>query len=646
MATEAPKVRSTPPRIGGGWMRRYPPLASLGIAILIAVLILPSSLNLPQSNPSTVLEYAPVPPDEESPPPQTGGSIGSLGVASTSSLIRRGLDLSALLEDEDLFNARRRPLTKRCVARIQTEDPNAPPCQHFFEGDNGGATWQGVTKDEVTILIYQQTVITIDSNRTEQSPRGGTYCDVELMDCDGDRKRDPDPHVWIRVSNAFAKYFNERYQTYNRHVKVWFYWSNKLTAAGRRADAQDNWDRLRPFAVIDEAWNGGYHEEYVDSMAARDVMVFASYVGQPRSFYQSYAPLVWSFWPDLENWASQYVNYLCTKVKGTKVNASTLSRGKTDQFRGEPRKYGLMWTADEGYKGLRQFRELVKYGRDGTGGLRACGIDWSEPDGTQREVIFPYSGWAVDTQGDQSYGVTNVSKLKNWGVNTVLWLGGVETKTTAAAADQDYYPEWIVAGDGFNDSNAYAQVQDQTVWANAWAQTYQIRTGRPQDDPAYYAYKEPDPDGEDFAWASLFYRDWFNLFQAVQVAGPRLSPQTVDAGLHAIQRKDSLSPYVAACYYLPDDYTCVKDATEIWFDPSSRAPDNSVGCYRLIRDGLRYSADRWDRSIAEAEALVDGRKVGGGIQDFETGRSKVRDPCTGFSTAQGIRPGTPSGPGS
>ena len=50
---------SSPPK---RWTRSYPPLALLAIAVLVAVLVLPSSLNLPQSNPTTVLEYAPVPP--------------------------------------------------------------------------------------------------------------------------------------------------------------------------------------------------------------------------------------------------------------------------------------------------------------------------------------------------------------------------------------------------------------------------------------------------------------------------------------------------------------------------------------------------------------------------------------------------------
>src|SRR5437763_1340917 len=67
------------------WTRGYPPLLLLALAIVTVVLVLPSSLNLPQSNPSTVLEFAPVPPQDKNPPPVTG-NLSSLGLGSSRTL--------------------------------------------------------------------------------------------------------------------------------------------------------------------------------------------------------------------------------------------------------------------------------------------------------------------------------------------------------------------------------------------------------------------------------------------------------------------------------------------------------------------------------------------------------------------------------
>src|SRR5437762_10309120 len=67
------------------WSRGYPPLILLAIAVLAVVIILPSSLNLPQSNPTTVLEYAPVPPQDKNPPPLQG-NLSSLGLGTSHTL--------------------------------------------------------------------------------------------------------------------------------------------------------------------------------------------------------------------------------------------------------------------------------------------------------------------------------------------------------------------------------------------------------------------------------------------------------------------------------------------------------------------------------------------------------------------------------
>ncbi|HEX9889545.1 MAG TPA: hypothetical protein VGA69_08725 [Nitriliruptorales bacterium] len=132
------------------------------MAVLLAVFVLPSALNVPQSNPTQTLEFAPVPPvDEDAPPPATGNTA-SLGLGSSSTapsgdtLGGDGIGLPPpppVPEGEGTV-----PVAKRCVktpqGARQTEDPLSPPCVGYFEGDNGGATYQGVSGDELRIAIY------------------------------------------------------------------------------------------------------------------------------------------------------------------------------------------------------------------------------------------------------------------------------------------------------------------------------------------------------------------------------------------------------------------------------------------------------------------------------------------------------------
>ena len=83
-ATSVPARTSSP-----DWARKYPPLLALAVALLIAIAVLPSSLNLPQTNPTQTLEYAPVPPDDSNTaPPQ--GNLSALGLGSSSGLNTTG----------------------------------------------------------------------------------------------------------------------------------------------------------------------------------------------------------------------------------------------------------------------------------------------------------------------------------------------------------------------------------------------------------------------------------------------------------------------------------------------------------------------------------------------------------------------------
>lgn len=579
------------------WARLYLPLISLAVSLLITVAILPSSLNLPQSNPSETPEYAPIPPEDDS-PAITSGGFSSLGLTSSNTLRTR------IQQGPPPETPPGRPppsQQKECTRGLQTEDPNSPKCQDFFEGDNGGSTWQGVTGNEITVLIYNQVGRIIDQGQgqVQDTPSAGTYCDVEIMDCDepgeeGYGETDDDPHMWLKIANAYSRYFNDRYQTYKRYVHFYYYWSNADSPPTRKADAVDNWERLKPFAVMNKTWWGGYNEEYAQQMAAFDIMVFSpSDSPLSRSFFNApdLASKVWSYIPDVENWADMYIGYICNKVVGTKVNhAGPAFQGPDGQ--GEDRRYALMYTTDPAYGNLQHFAQLVKDAL----AKPQCGSIYKP--GVTPEVTFPYAGWYVDNRSEaQTYGTTNVAKLSGAydgrGANTILWLGGAEAKTTVAASSRNYYPEWVVAGDGDLDGLGYARSQAQDVWKYAWVQTYQLRVDSREENHGYQAYKDADPDGTDYNWAITFYRDFFMMFQSIQVAGPNLNPASVDAGLHAIQRKESTSAYVSACYFLPGDYSCQKDGTEYYYDSDTVASDGSRGVYRMVRDGFRYARDRW-----------------------------------------------------
>ena len=610
-------------RLPSRWTRTYPPLAFLAVAVLVAAFILPSSLNLPQSNPATVLEYAPVPPEDDEPPPQTDGNLSSLGAGESSTLQEGGGPPPPPPPPPDKGTGSL-PTDKRCVGNPprQTEDPMAPPCVPFFDGDNFGATYQGVTGDIINVLIYLDAGCV--HNECPRADDEGSIVDLQRPprgECPRSypaRPQQPCDYLPFRIARAFRDYFNNRFQTYGRRAHYYAYLTSASTAATRRQDAADHWAALQPFAVIDQATFNGHNQAYDDAMASRGVLVFTQETALPNAVFNkdTNRKKLWGFWPDVEHWAAQYTSYVCTRVNGYPVRRFGNPSGQGSP-NGDDRRFGLYYTSDPGEPGLHRFRDLVK------AGFEECGLEWVT------EATFPRSGFAVDGGDSGQEQAEAVQKFQANDVTTVLWLGGIEGRFTHTADAARYYPEIVLAGDLDGDNNVTARQQARNVWQNAWATSFQLRFDRPEQTPGFRAYKEGDPNAttDESRFANSDYRDHFMLFQAVQVAGPRLHPDTIDEGFHAIPEKQSTDPYIASCFFDPGDYSCVKDATEQWWDPNG-IPQGGVtpgesthatGCWRLVEGGQRYLAWRWPAE--------------------ETTVFRNDDPCTGYEGFRRLRTG-------
>ena len=208
------------------------------------------------------------------------------------------------------------------------------------------------------------------------------------------------------------------------------------------------------------------------------------------------------------------------------------------------------------------------------------------------------------------------------GVNTILWPGGLDTAMTRGAKSIGYFPEWLVAGDRSLEGESNALFQDQDVWQNAWAMTNLTLTTDEVTGVCYQAFKEADPqaDRTEASVACELYPYLRQLFIGIQVAGPRLSPKSMDDGFHAIPKVLSDDPTVPACFYEPGDYTCVKDAMVVKYE---RAGNGGQGCYKTVERGKRYFAGAWPQGNVDAQ------------YDSEA------DPCNDYSPSFQQNPGTP-----
>jgi hypothetical protein len=542
--------------------------------VFAAAAVLPSSLVLPQTNPTRTLEYAPVPPaGVDAAPP--GGSLATLGLGTTTSLTQRA-SVPTPTPHSVAGVVGKNPSTKRCVGSPprQTEDPSSPPCVAFFQGDNGGATYRGVSRTEVTVIFHFQ-------GGTVYGPTGRGTEDVgeELYyDVDAPPRDDDPPHV--RGLRVLQRYFNSRYQTYGRFVHLWAYYDKGVPDPREfRASAADNDARVHPFASI--IYSPGYEDEYLEEMARRGVLNFGSRRARSASFYRKYPSLVWGYLPSVEYEAHEFSEYVCRKV----VRFPAAFSGNAGE-NGRARRLGLIRSADPTKPGPQLYARLVRQAVEACGGTFVAVADVPQSDGF-------YIGQTPD------YAYTNMAEFKQKGVSTVIWAQGAETSHSAAAAQLDYHPEWILGGNRIFEGADWGHLQDQNEWSRAWVVSSVAAVPRLEESLCFTAVRETDPtlprgDAAFICNGTGAYDDLRQLFTGIQVAGPRLTPASMDKGFHAIPAVASRDARVAACFYDPDDYTCVKDAVQMWWDRQGQSPNTTTpGCWRMTEGGRRYLRGAW-----------------------------------------------------
>ena len=579
MATVVSASERGPARSSSSWARRYPPLLALAAALLIAVAVLPSTLNLPQTNPATTLEFAPVPPDDETPPLQSG-NLSSLGLGSTSGVAAAGPGGSGagggeLPDSSSLGGVGKTPTSKNCVGSPprQTADPLAPPCVADFRGDNFGATYQGVTGEEVRILIYAQGNYQYlnTAKGTEVTPNN-EYDDIREDETDDDFSLTRQLRVWQR-------YFNDRFQTYGRNVHFYVYYSGSDdTPEARKAEAADNYNTIKPFAVISYAErNGDAYLEYMAQQGCPELrFVLVPAVLLPE------VPQAHLGVPALTGADGQAVHELHLPQGGAAPHRFSGNQGEN----GQPRKLGLLFPDDGRPDELRAIADYVRTEVERCGGVFV----------SQRG--FPAATYDYDLGHLPDYAVENMAEFQQKGVTTIIMPGGVETNQSKAAGQIRYYPEWVILGDTQNDQNTRGHNQDQTVYDHAVIVSNITKYLPPTEQVCYLAFKETAPDSAnaDAQQGCDFYNDLRQLFTGIQVAGPRLGPTSVDKGFHAIPHVPSSDPTVPGCFYELDDYTCVKDGIAERWDSRSKAPsEENVGCWRMIEGGKRDIAAEADR---------------------------------------------------
>jgi hypothetical protein len=457
---------------------------------------------------------------------------------------------------------------KNCDARtsrIRFPSIFAPPCV-FAVSDNGGTTYQGVSRDEVLVVRYVG--------------QGDPAVDALLRAAGASDS----PEEVEASYQSWAELFSANYETYGRRVRIVRFEASAPSDddAAARADAVRVATELKPFAVI------GGPAPFVDELANRGVVVVTQ-LQRPIEYFADRAPYVWGTQMSSTQAFGHYAEYVGKRlVPGNAVHAGDAA------LRNSPRKFGLIYldTAEGIYKpGVDAFeRDLGRYGV------------------TLTDKVA-YEG-DINTAQEQARVV--MARMKDKGVTSILFSGDplAPIFLTNAATDQDYFPEWVMGGGTLTDTIFFARTYNESQWKNAFGIS-QLWIRPPQASTEVY-YQHLWYFGKPPAARAVYeilYQEIFLLFTGIHLAGPALSPASFRDGLNrypvsgsgaVTQVQRSWGQHGIWPFF---DWTGFDNTAEVWWDPDAQGSDEigneGGGQYQWVHGGRRYAIGDWPRHPAE-----------------------------------------------
>lgn len=509
--------------------------------------------------------------------------------------------------------ARNSPLCDPETGRIKIPSYLAAVCVKPFpaNGNNGGATYQGVTRNSIKVVVCVPPKDVQMNPTTSQPPRNRATGAVGLVE--------------DAILDAQAA-VDGRYELWGRKIEYVFVPYSGTDEAAQRADAV-RVAAMKPFAVIDQACGPVFTTE----IAKRKILVPWGNGSQKANLAQQ--PYRWS---------GQDANLQARSVAtwiGNQIAKGRAEHAGDPALTSQPRRFGLVYTADPASGNdldLAKFRkEMAK-----RGAKLAAEVAFSAPaDATV----------GAQQTAAQEQAPTIVAKLKDQGVTSVILMVGnnVVGPLTRAATAANFRPEWLVTGWNLSDLSLLSAQYDQEQWAHAfglaWFPPYaQAAAGAATGQNVIDWYWGTD---KATVWSGAFpIVYWLN--QGIMLAGPELTPETFRDGQFAQPGQGGAFEDMVTTVGLKvgdlglgyPSYSLVgpKDFALVWWDPKAVGRGNVIGNNQTGNYVYVDGAKRYTLKTFPKQAPKFFTRQPGDVVHFDTPPPKDMPrtyPCDGCPSA-------------
>ena len=368
----------------------------------------------------------------------------------------------------------------------------APICQPAYHGHNGGATAPGVTGTTIT-LTYREAV----SGEEQQL---SSFLGPTVL---------PTNAAAVSVMQSYINLFNKDFELYGRHVVLKPFqgkgdFITEENGSGE-AQAQEDADTAKAMGAFADVSLIASTPPYMQSLVTDKIIGIGGAL-QSVTIMRKNAPYQYEVSPDCQKAAAAGVNIIGRAMAGMKAI-----------YAGDP--------------ALRtKTRVIAGIAPDSQSYNQCTGIvaaQLKKRYGVTEAVSLHYP---LNLTGGSALAANTVAQLQHAGVTTVLCSCDPVTPIylTSDANSLNFHPEWftISFGDAFN------RLPNQDQWAHAMAGGQALLPERQQE--AYQAYQLAHSATPITPAYSDIYEPLLLFFDALQAAGPDLTPQNFQAGVWSL----------------------------------------------------------------------------------------------------------------
>ena len=451
--------------------------------------------------------------------------------------------------------------TSHCKGELQIDIllNGNPPCVPKFEGDNGGATYQGVTGDAIKIVFFS-------SKPNEQVDA--------ILASQGLAVPQAESRAFTQLALDFAQ---KHYEMYGRKLQVEYVEGECPTTPPDydvcNAEAQKV-VKANPFMVV---WGTPLYASVFDIWAKAGIVALGGWHFD-NNFFTQRRPFRYDPFMQGTESADFISEYFCKKLakqnashSGAVIHPQIGARGQVE------RKLGIV---------VPEIEANVLTAKQVAATVKQCnGAD---------VPIFTYES-DIERATQQTQAV--VSGLIAAGVTTVTCMCDpiAPAFLTKGMTGNGYFPEYLISGMGFVDDDLVGRLYDQQQMQHAFGPSH-LGTAIPRSEgDSARVWRDMGQQGHpcgdngcgiNWAYANL-------IGTAIHMAGPNLNPLTLERGLLTMPEsggwEKAQDPRVLLIKYGQNDYTGFSDVREVYWSNTKQSPvDGDRGAYVDVNGGARY----------------------------------------------------------